>query len=100
MHSEWLKLIGFRALAEVHSQAWLRPFLTAKEHYLLCRTARGLLLPFEKEFDGLARDSRAIIDHKFEITQRELANQTGADPDGYTSDHVGLEETEESGYSS
>ncbi len=43
---------------------------------------------------------RAIVVHKFEITQRELANQTGADPDGYTSDHVGFEEPEEAGYSS
>ena len=41
----------------------LRPFLTAKGLYLLCGTSLGLLLPFEKEFDGLARDSGAIIDH-------------------------------------
>ncbi len=89
-----------RALAAIHSQAWLRHLLTAKEHYTLCGTARGFLLPFENEFDGLARDSRAIIEHKFEITQRELATQNGENPEGYTSDHVGFEGPEDSGYSS
>ncbi len=68
--------------------------------YTLCGAAGGLLLLYENEFDGLARDSRAIIEHKFEITQREFATQNGEDPEGYTSDHVGFEEPEDSGYSS
>ena len=89
-----------RALAAIPSQAWLRHLWTAKEHYTLCGTAMGFLLPFEKEFDGLARDSRAIIEHKFEIAQRELATQNGENPEGYTSGHVGFEESEDSGYSS
>ncbi len=86
------------ALAGVHSQAWLRPLLTAKNHYLLCGTSRGLLRPFEKEFDGLARDSRAITGHKLEVTQRELANQSGEDPERYRSEHIGFEEPEYSGH--
>ena len=85
-----------RTLATVHSQAWLRQLLTANAHYTLCGSARSFLLPFEKEFDGLARDSRAIVEHKFEVAQPELANQSGGNPEGYTSDHVGIVESEDS----
>ena len=89
-----------RTLATVHSQAWLRQLLTTKEHYTLWGAARSFLLPFEKEFDGLARDCRAIVEHKFEVTQSELANQNGGNPEGYTSDHVGIVESEDSECSS
>ena len=85
-----------RTLATAHSQAGLRKLLTTKEHHTLCGAARSFLLPFEKEFDGLARDSRAIVEHKFEVTQSELANQNGGNPAGYTSDYVGIVESEES----
>ena len=89
-----------RTLATVHSQAWLRKLLATKEHYTLCGAARSFLLSFEKEFDGLARDSRAIVEHKFEVTQLELANQNGGNLDGYTSEHIGIVESEESECSS
>ena len=89
-----------RTLATVHSQEWLRKYLTAKDHYTLCGAARSLLPPFEKEFDGLARDSRAIVDHKLEVAQRESANRSGGNSDGRTSEWVGIVDSEESGCSS
>ncbi len=61
--------------------------------------SQGALHP-QSIFDGPARDSRAIVEHKFEVTQCELANRNGGNPDGYTSDHVGIVESEDSECSS
>ncbi len=97
----WLKIISSRARS--------RQFIP-RRGCAICWQSRkttssaalrvGSCFPLKNEFDCLARDLRAITEHQFEITQRELAFQNGENPDDYTSDHVGFEEPEESGYSS